>query len=51
MKDTHANQAKPPYRKPVLKRVKIRPREVLGSSCHNSTNTGPSPCNYSVCAV
>lgn len=29
---------KKPYSKPVLKAVRVRPREVLGSGCHNSTN-------------
>ena len=46
-----ATQAKKPYCKPVLKVVKVRPKEVLGSSCHNSSNTGVSPCDFSVCSV
>lgn len=39
MKEQKSPKAKKPYAKPELKAVKVRPREVLGSSCHNSTNS------------
>ena len=51
MKDSKSFQLKKTYCKPVLKVVKVRPREVLGSSCNNSANTGVSPCDYAVCSV
>ena len=51
MKDMKSIQLKKPYSKPVLKVVKVRPREVLGSSCSNSSNTGVSPCDYAVCSI
>ena len=50
MNETRQFSEKKPYQKPELKVVKIRPREVLGNECHNSANTGPSPCDYSTCA-
>ena len=50
MNETRQFSEKKPYQKPELKVVKFRPREVLGNECHNSANTGPSPCDYSTCA-
>lgn len=38
MKAQNDKQGKQPYRKPVLKAVRVKPREVLGSNCHNSVN-------------
>jgi hypothetical protein len=34
----------------VLKAVKIRPREVLGSTCNISANTAVTPCDFAVCS-
>ena len=38
VKEQKKQKIKKPYSKPVLKAVRVRPREVLGSGCHNSTN-------------
>ena len=51
MKATREVTEKKPYQKPELRIVQIRPREVLGSMCHNSSNTGPSDCDIEDCAV
>lgn len=37
-KTVKEQKIKKPYSKPVLKAVRVRPREVLGSGCHNSTS-------------
>ena len=50
MKDAKQTSERKPYQKPQLKIVRIRPREVLASECHNSTNTGPNPCDGVSCA-
>ena len=50
MKTTREATEKKPYQKPELKIVKIRPREVLASECHNSVNTGPTICDGVSCA-
>ena len=44
-------KAKKPYAKPELKVVKVRPREVLGSTCANSPNTAVYPCEFAVCSA
>ena len=50
MKDSNKVSEKKSYQKPQLRIVNIRPREVLGSLCNNSVNTGPYPCDESGCA-
>ena len=51
MKNPKNAEVKKTYAKPELKVVKIRPREVLGTECHNSGNTGPNPCGFSTCST
>jgi hypothetical protein len=52
MKNTLDTSEKPLYQKPVLKMVKIRPREVLGSGCHSSSTPADMPCDgYAECAL
>lgn len=51
MKKQNKQKNKKPYAKPVLKGVKVRPREVLGSGCHNSTNPAATyECDLGSCA-
>ena len=51
VKEQKKQKIKKPYSKPVLKAVRVRPREVLGSTCHNSTSHADmSTCDLTSCA-
>ena len=51
VKEQKKQKIKKLYSKPVLKAVRVRPREVLGTSCHNSTIPGhTNQCDLAVCA-
>jgi hypothetical protein len=50
MKTETTAQKKKAYRRPELKAVKVRPREVLGNECHSSGGAISEPeCDQSAC--
>lgn len=52
MKTETTAQKKKAYRRPELKAVKVRPREVLGSECHSSGGAISEPaCDQSACQI